>query len=130
MDFVEIFLPVLVALGLPILVYILRVRPRMERSMLPVLIIGALMSVCMFLPLASMAGFFMLYIWGAALTVLLIIHAVIWIVAAVKKKPCCTGGAVMTGITVFCSSLLFGNIVALLAAAFYLAMLVRYRYAW
>lgn len=130
MEYILFFLPVVAALVLPVLVYILRVRPRMERSMLPVLIIGALMVICVFLPLVSMAGFFMLFIWGAAVTVLLIIHAVIWIVAAVKKKPCCTAGAVMMGITVLCSSLLLGNFVALGISVFYLIMLVRYRYAW
>ena len=130
MEHILFFLPVVTALVLPILAYVLRVRPRMERSMLPVLIIGALMVVCVFLPLASMAGFFVLYIWGEAVTVLLIIHAAIWIVAAVKKTPCCTAGAVMMGITVLCSSLLLGNFVALGIAVFYLIMLVCYRYAW
>lgn len=66
-------------------------------------------------------GWLLLYkIWQVAVILLLLITAVVWIYAAIKKKDPFTAGPIMIGVTGFVSAALLGNLLALGGAIVYI----------
>lgn len=125
-----IFLWPILFLASPAVFYLLRVRPKYDPSWRESMIVGAIAAVVSMMPLVSMAGFFMLYIWAGLTLIFLITNAIVWIVAAVKKKEPCVGGAVLTGVTMIVSGVCLGNWLAAIAAVLYLALLFRSRFSF
>ena len=125
-----IFFGPVIFLALPVPVYLLRVRPKIERDQIALIVVGIIATIASMLPLIWMEGWFMLYIWAGLTLLLLIVHAIVWIAAAVKKKESYTGGAVLTGVTLFVSSACLGNWLAAIVAPLYLAVLFRSRFSF
>jgi hypothetical protein len=125
-----IFFGPVIFLALPVAVYLLRIRPRVGREQIATVIIGIIAAVVSMLPLIWMVSWFMLYIWAVLVLILLIVHAIVWITAAVKKRESCVGGAVLTGVTLFVSSACLGNWLAVIMALLYLVALFRSRFSF
>ena len=114
--------------ALPVGVYLLIVRPGFDRKWLTPMIIGIVMALLSIIPFYGMPWLIMLYIGVLVKLVLLIAHAIVWIVAAMQKKEPCIGGAVMTGVTFLLSCVCLGNWPAVVAALCYLVSLFLARY--
>lgn len=114
----------------PVVIYLLRVRPKYDPSWRVPIIVGAIAAVGSMMPVGTLLGFFMLYIWAGLTLIFLVIHGIVWIVAAVKKKDPCVGGAVLTGVTMIVSGACLGNLLATILAAMYLVALFRSRYSF
>ena len=114
----------------PVVIYLLRVRPKYDPSWRVPIIVGAIAAVGSMMPVGTLLGFFMLYIWAGLTLIFLVIHGIVWIVAAVKKKEPCVGGAVLTGVTMIVSGVCLGNWLATILAAMYLVALFRSRYSF
>lgn len=125
-----IFLWPILFLAPPVVIYLLRVRPKFDPSWRVPIIVGAIAAVGSMMPVGTLLGFFMLYIWAGLTLIFLVIHGIVWIVAAVKKKDPCVGGAVLTGVTMIVSGVCLGNWLAAIAAALYLALLFRSRFSF
>lgn len=128
MEILQMFIGIMIFMGLPVGFYLLNTKPKFERRMRPAIISGVIMVVTASLPIASMAGMFMIAAWIGVVPVMLLVNIIIWVVAAIKKKPEFIAGPVMVGATVICSGVILGNWFAVIAAVVYLVMLVRYRY--
>lgn len=125
-----IFFGPAIFLTLPVAVYLLRVRPKIARDQIALIVVGIIAVIASMLPLIWMAGWFMLYIWAGLTLLLLIVHATVWVAAAVKKKDACMGGAVLTGVTLFVSSACLGNWLAAIVALLYFAVLFRSHFSF
>ena len=79
----------LLSVAVPILVYCLRVKPVVERENILEIVLGVLTTVFVFVPVSvvlplNLDGFILCLIGSV---VLLIVHWVLWLAAAVRKKP-------------------------------------------
>ncbi len=128
MELVWMFLGILGLMALPVGIYWLRVRPRVEAAFLPLVFTGACMAVAMLIPMVSMIAMFMGEIWKVTVAALLVIHGGVWLYGAARKQTPFLAGAVATGVTAAISSALIGNWIALAVALIYLCVLVRCRY--
>ena len=126
----SIFFGPAIFLTLPMAVYLLRVRPKIERDQIALIVVGIIAVIASILPLIWIAGWFMLYIWAVLVLIFLIVHAIVWITSAVKKRESCVGGAVLTGVTLFVSSACLGNWLAAIVALLYFAVLFRSHFSF
>lgn len=128
MELVWMFLGILGLMALPVGIYWLRVRPRVEAAFMPLILAGICMAVAMLIPMVTMAALFMGVIWKVTMAALLVIHSLVWLCGAVKKRTPFLAGAVATGVTVAVSGALIGNWIALGVALIYLCVLIRCQY--
>ena len=126
-SFCQVFVPLLLFAGLPALFYYHRVKPTLRKKAVSVFVSLGVMIVTASIPM----GWLLLYkIWQVAVILLLLITAVVWIYAAIKKKDPFTAGPIMIGVTGFVSAALLGNLLALGGAIVYIFTLLRYKMDW
>lgn len=113
----------LLILLLPVLVFCLRVRPKLTRA-LPVLATGCVMVATALIPMYSMAHEVFLIVWIIAELLLLAVHTVAWVVAIIKKPSVFVAGGVLTGVAIGIPCAILGNYIALAAAVIYLVVLL------
>ena len=112
---------------LPLMMYFLIARPKLFKSLWLVYLTGVFMVLSVFIPIAGMSHWIFLIIWLFAVGVLLIVHAVVWLMAAFKKKSCRIA-AIMTGITVIVSGILIGNWLAVFVAFIFFLAVFRHKF--
>lgn len=116
------FIPALVTA----LIYLLRVRPRLNGY---VIALAALIGVSVAAALLQRGtgydgphGFLLFYIWAIAMPILSAVNAIIWLIAAVRKKRCIAGAILLAALPLCCGFLLI-NFWAVILPLWYLLIL-------
>ena len=115
----------------PVIVWFIRVRPQLTGMEWRVMLCGLIATLSMLMPVFmwgySAYVFVFLRIWLITIPLLIVVNAVNWVVAAVKKLRFCTIGGVMAAVLPLISGLLLGNWLSLIAGGCFLYMLLRAR---
>lgn len=122
-DYLLLVYPILFLL--PLGLYFLIARPRLYKNLWPVYLFGGLMVLSVFAPIGRMSHWIFLIVWIFVTGGLLIVHTVVWLMAAFKKKTFRTG-AIVTETSVIISGLIIGNSLAVIMALVFLVTVLRY----
>lgn len=119
---------VIAAYGIPVLVYLFRVRPGVGSNQMPALVCGVISAVLLLLPLnLGYRHESVLVIWAGGMTLLLIPQWILWLYAAVKKRPVGFFMLLVPGIMLLATAAAVSNIFAILLSVGYLLAAIRAR---
>ena len=86
---IEYVLPTIILTLLPIGLYALRLRPKLEQEDIPALLffILSLGLLCVVMPSVLSVAVMIPWLWYGLLIIPQLVHWAVWILSAVKKKP-------------------------------------------
>ena len=114
----------------PVLIWFLRLRPKVERRHIPLLLSAVVGSVCFMFPVGiGFSGWLMFEILVGLFALMVAVHWFIWLLAAIRKKPLSLGMLLMPGLSVLLCGLLSGHALAIVGACIYLLCVFRTLYA-
>ena len=131
MDDLTIHAAIAVAIILfPVLIWFLRLRPEVGRRHIPLLLSALIGSICFLFPLdIGFSSGEMFVVLMGIFVLMLVIHWIIWIFAAIRKQPLSLPMLLMPGLSVLACGAFSGHILAIIGAAIYLFCVFRTRYA-
>ena len=115
---------------IPVLIWFLRLRPKVGRKHVPLILSALLGSVCFLFPLdIGFSSVEMFVILMGIFVLMLVVHWIIWICAAIRKQTLSLPMLLMPGLSVLACGAFSGHVLAILGAAVYLVCVFRTRYA-
>ena len=111
----------LAAMLVPVLIWLLRLRPRAGKGQLPLLLSGLVCGICFLIPTdIAFSGWEMLVILLGIFALLMIAHWTLWLLAAIRQREVSFGMLLIPGLMILAFGAFAVHVPSILGAVLYL----------